>query len=309
MIAMMAGMAFATDPPPVAPHGFNMYEHPGYGGRFVYFVESQSVLDDGSDPANPWPNDAVSGIRMFGGAIVDVYNDVDFGSFSKQFDATDVFWTDQDDASSINLMGNSLHPHLVLYEDTNYGGKATTIVTSDPDLAQGIPVSGSDNTASSLRVFNGAIGWLCVDVNYFGSCVRVAEDIPDLSSVPGSTLDMNDKVSSVESLIPHIILWQDVDYGGLSHVISESSDVDGEMLERASSMAFYNVYDQEFTLYDGADMTGDSHTIETPTFGTGIQWPRNALTLAISDLGDTEDSDGNSIDIDDWIGSIQFVAP
>src|SRR5215510_9891240 len=96
-------------------------------------------------------------------------------------------------ASSIRIVGDWT---ATLFVDQNYGGSSSTFTRDDPDLTDN---SIRENRASSIRVAQGDVPranqcdgrdgvYLYEGKNFTGRCLRLTEDISDLSELAFSNI-------------------------------------------------------------------------------------------------------------------------
>lgn len=155
-------------------------------------------------------------------------------------------------------------PQIILYQDTNFGGRAVTLTTCGSGNL-GVDYNFNDQT-SSIRVESGI--WLVYnDANYSGACYVLH---PGEYPAPDRWGGTNDSISAVRPLAGNpgdrvIMLFQDSNYGGRMVTFTQSlANFNDIAFNDTASSAI--VQGDTWYLYQDADFKGTTWPV-TPTTG------------------------------------------
>lgn len=163
-----------------------LYQDTQHRGKFVQlFGDAPNLRDIGL-------HDAVSSIKLGTADRIAVYTDINFAGVCAEVTG-DVARTAElrvgnDRISSVKIGGQCPAVALILFQDTNYGGKQLAITADVANLKN----AGFNDSASSIRVVKG-VSAVYQDTNYRGRCMTVTRDLHRLSETPIG----NDRISSI----------------------------------------------------------------------------------------------------------------
>ncbi len=274
ILTLLTLSAFAQSPPEVSPHGIVLYDLPNYAGDFIVYTDTVTQF-----PA-PWPNDSASSIQLIGGAWADFFTNYDWSGFAFRYLSNAPTLTLDNELSSMAIFGNGRLVHAMLFTDVYHMGVPSIVVTHDSDFSSGGAVSGVDNAIRSVWISEGAEIMLCTDVDFGGDCLHVTQSIDDLSQTIVNGNPFDSVASSARSLIPHVVVWDQTDFGGSHYVVTGTEDIrhsvwlgeDQPMSQgwAPSSMAAYNLSGETIGLDmhmapDGSQSTLTHYDLVVPT--------------------------------------------
>ncbi len=202
-----------------AGDGVCLYEHPGYGGRWVRFVGS-GCYGNFNDIGF---NDIASSLRFTGSyagrytavlyehtyyagvASQFAYDDPDFGN--------DAIGNDRASSICINpapVASACIGDGVYLYEHTNYGGACQRFTTNVDNLT----TTGFNDIASSIRLAGSFSGGstrvtLCEHAGYGGACSQFTADDPDLrDDAVGNDRTTSVAIAANAAACPTITNWR-----------------------------------------------------------------------------------------------------
>ncbi len=236
ILSAVASLAFSSplaDPPQIAPHGVDLYADPSYHGNKLTIVDSVNRLTGSSD-------DSITAVEPYGGAVFELCDDPNYEGECDKYAAANAHIPRDDEASSVNVVGNVYHPYAVLWEHPNFSGRSAVIMTNDGDLRANVPAGNMNDVVSSVQIVNGASISLCTNLDFGGQCMDLTSSV---STLPHW---LADKATSVEVTHPHIVLFEHPNFKGGSMLVTESGTVadlnGGEwawMADAVSSIAVY----------------------------------------------------------------------
>jgi len=172
-------------------------------------------------------NNAISSVRIFGNAVLTIYDNKNFGGQTVQIssDVKDLaqmksggfgglsVWNDRVESLTVSQPGRRPDPRddrdsryrrpdtenvICVYEEKNYKG-AYDCFAPDQDTSDLGRQKGWNDRISSIRVFGNARGTAFLDVKYRGEQITIDRDIPDLRQIrtrDGRSWDK--QISSIE---------------------------------------------------------------------------------------------------------------
>jgi hypothetical protein len=137
-------------------------------------------------------NDALSSIKVYGGAVAVLYNNANYGGSSYIYDTDTSPVTSNDTASSLKIL-NSNDPFVCVYADS-YNDLGVCLNANTSDLS----TLGINDAVSSIKVYGGAVAVLYNNANYSGDSYAYEENIsPVISNDTASSLEFFDSRSPV----------------------------------------------------------------------------------------------------------------
>jgi peptidase inhibitor family I36 len=168
-------------------------------------------------------NNAISSIRIFGNAVITIFDNKNFSGTSAQVssDVKDMAqfsagaflakWNDRVESLRVSLPGRRPDPRddrrdprrpdtenvICVYEEPNYRGDYDCFAP-DQDTSDLNRRGGWSDRISSIRLFGNARATAFVDIGYRGERLVIDRDIPDLKQMRLRDRNWNKQISSIE---------------------------------------------------------------------------------------------------------------
>jgi peptidase inhibitor family I36 len=171
-------------------------------------------------------NNGISSIRIFGNAVITIYDDKNFGGTSVQVtsDVKDMAqfgaggfggrntWNDRVESLRVSGPGRLPDPRddrraarngfdtenvVCVYDEKNYRGNYDCFAP-DQDTSDLNRRDGWSDRITSIRVFGNARATAFIDIRYRGESLVIDRDIPDLSKLRVGNRNWDKQISSLE---------------------------------------------------------------------------------------------------------------